>query len=82
MLRIAGVQGKITFTAVAVSEEGIVSVDDVVNAIRPETCLVTVMHGNNEIGSLQPIKEIAQKIHGKGILLHTDSAQSLGKVGV
>lgn len=63
-----------------VSHEGIVSVDDIEAALRPETCLITIMHGNNEIGALQPIKEIAQRVDGMDILVHTDAAQSLGKV--
>jgi len=82
MLRSLERQGKITFTAVGVSHEGIVSVDDIEAALRPETCLITIMHGNNEIGALQPIKEIAQRVDGMDILVHTDAAQSLGKVKV
>eukprot|EP00193_Tetraselmis_chui_P019798 CAMPEP_0177782072 /NCGR_PEP_ID=MMETSP0491_2-20121128/18233_1 /TAXON_ID=63592 /ORGANISM="Tetraselmis chuii, Strain PLY429" /LENGTH=415 /DNA_ID=CAMNT_0019302269 /DNA_START=374 /DNA_END=1621 /DNA_ORIENTATION=- len=82
LLRSLQRQNKITFTAVGVSSEGIVNVDDVVGAIKPETCLITIMHGNNEIGALQPIKEITDRIRGMDIPFHSDAAQSLGKVKV
>eukprot|EP00039_Didymoeca_costata_P010736 m.145240 g.145240 ORF g.145240 m.145240 type:complete len:490 (+) comp14942_c0_seq5:196-1665(+) len=74
--------GNITVTRVKVNNEGIVSVLDVEDAIRDSTVLVTVMHSNNEIGSLQPISEIALLCKKRGILCHTDAAQSCGKVNV
>jgi cysteine desulfurase len=51
-------------------------------AVGRKTCLVTVMHSNNEVGTLQPIREIATLAHDRGALVHTDAAQSLGKVPV
>lgn len=61
-------------------EDGIVHPDDVRGALRPDTALVSVMHGNNEIGTLQPIAELAAAAHEMGALFHTDAAQTLGKV--
>jgi len=61
---------------------GRVSADDVIGALTMSTVLVTVMHSNNEVGSLQPITEIAEACKAKGILCHTDAAQSCGKVSV
>ncbi|CAM9277030.1 unnamed protein product [Ectocarpus fasciculatus] len=75
-------EGKVEVTYVGVDEEGRVSVDDVVGAFRPETALVTIMHSNNEVGSLQPITEIAEACRQRGIMCHTDAAQSIGKVPV
>jgi cysteine desulfurase len=49
-------------------------------AIRPSTRLISVMHSNHEVGTLQPIQEIAEMIEGRSILLHSDAAQSIGKV--
>lgn len=76
-------RGRLTYTAVPVSPEGIVDPAQVAAALRPETSLVTIMHSNNEVGSLQPIAEIARiaRAHG-GVVIHTDAAQSLGKVPV
>ncbi len=59
---------------------GRVDPDDVRRALRPETVLVSVMHANNEVGTIQPIAEIAQFVRSTGILLHTDAAQSGGKI--
>ncbi|KAL4448398.1 hypothetical protein ABPG75_005617 [Micractinium tetrahymenae] len=75
-------QGLLTHTAVPVNEEGLVSPADVAAAIRPETVLVTVMHSNNEVGSVQPIAELAALARERGVLMHSDAAQSLGKVAV
>ncbi|CAM9194051.1 unnamed protein product [Scytosiphon promiscuus] len=75
-------EGKIEVTYVGVDKEGRVSAKDVVEAFRPETALVTIMHSNNEVGSLQPIKEIAEACRARGIMCHTDAAQSIGKVRV
>lgn len=61
---------------------GRVSVDDVERALRPDTALVSVMHANNEVGTLQPVAEIAALTRPRGILLHTDAAQSAGKLRV
>jgi len=67
-------------TLVPVDGCGRVSPDDVRDALRPETALVSVMHANNEIGTLQPVAEIAALVKAHGALMHTDAAQSAGKV--
>ncbi len=67
-------------TVLPVDEFGRVRADDVAAAIRPETILVTIMHSNNEVGTLQPISEIAELCRSHDILFHTDAAQSVGKV--
>jgi cysteine desulfurase len=65
-----------------VDGQGIVSVADVEAALRPDTILVTIMHANNEVGTIQPIAEIAALARARGIRVHTDAAQSLGKIPV
>lgn len=60
--------------------DGIIHPDDLAGAVREDTVLVSVMHGNNEIGTLQPIAELARVAHEAGALFHTDAAQTLGKV--
>jgi cysteine desulfurase len=69
-------------TIVPVDHFGLVDPDDVRRAIEPATVLVSVMHANNEVGTLQPIAEIAEVAHERGVLVHTDAAQSVGKVPV
>ena len=61
---------------------GRVSAEQVRDAIRPDTILVTIMAANNEIGTLQPIREIGQVCRGRGVLFHTDATQSLGKIPI
>jgi hypothetical protein len=85
---------RIEFTLLAVNEEGYVSPQDVTGALKDSTALVTVMHSNNEIGTLQPIREIAKRVQefneslqSRGalrppVLFHSDAAQSIGKVAV
>ena len=75
-LRTLGVQ----VTVVPVDRQGQVDPDDVRRALTPRTVLVSVMHANNEVGTVQPIAEIARVAHAGGALMHTDAAQSLGKV--
>ena len=75
-----GLAPRISVTYVPVNEEGIVSVDHVVNAIQPNTALVTIMTANNEVGSIQPVFEIAKLCREKEILFHTDAAQAVGKM--
>ena len=65
-----------------VGPEGMVTAEQVEQAIRPDTCLVTVMYANNEIGSLLPIPEIGKVCHDKGVLFHTDAVQVAGKVHI
>jgi cysteine desulfurase len=67
---------------VPVDGQGLVDPDAVRKALERGTTLVSIMHSNNEVGSLQPIKEIAALTRARGVLLHTDAAQSLGKVAV
>jgi cysteine desulfurase len=67
-------------TVVRCGRDGVVDPDDVRRAIRPDTRLVSVMHSNNEIGTLQPIAEIAWICRDRGVLFHTDASQSVGKV--
>jgi cysteine desulfurase len=69
-----------SLTVLPVDAEGRVDADDVAKALRPDTALVSVMHANNEIGSLQDIAAIARLAHECGALMHTDAAQSAGKV--
>jgi cysteine desulfurase len=67
-------------TIVPVDSHGAVDPDDVRRAIEPGTALVSVIHANNEVGTLQPIAEIAAVARDHGLLVHTDAAQSVGKV--
>lgn len=67
-------------TYLDVDKTGIVKVEDVKNAIREDTILVSIMLANNEIGTVQPIKEIGAITREKGVLLHTDAVQGIGKV--
>lgn len=60
--------------------DGWISAADVEAALRDDTVLVSIMHGNNEIGTIAPIKEISELAHAKGAYMHTDAAQTLGKV--
>ncbi len=69
-------------TVVPVDETGMVSADDVEAAITPQTILITIMTANNEVGTIQPIGEIAKLAHDRGVLLHTDAAQAVGKIPV
>ncbi|HVB21388.1 MAG TPA: cysteine desulfurase family protein [Ktedonobacteraceae bacterium] len=67
-------------TYLPVDSSGRVSPEAVENAITDETVLVTIMHANNETGTLQPVAEIADIAHKHGVLMHTDAAQSVGKI--
>ncbi|OQX88338.1 selenide, water dikinase SelD [candidate division KSB1 bacterium 4484_87] len=67
-------------TYLPVDKFGMVSPEDVEKAIRPGTILITIMHANNEVGTIQPIAEIAKIAKEHDILLHTDAAQSVGKI--
>ena len=69
-------------TYLDVYENGIVKVEDVEKAITDETCLVTIMYANNEIGTIQPITEIGKLCHDKGVLFHTDAVQAVGHVKI
>jgi cysteine desulfurase len=67
-------------TVVPVDGDGLVDPDDVARAIEPGTVLITIMHANNEVGTIQPIAEIAEVARRHGVTFHTDAAQSVGKV--
>ena len=69
-------------TVIPVNEEGILLVEDVKKAIRPDTILISVMHANNEVGSIQPIAEIGKLAKEHGITFHVDAVQSLGKIPI
>lgn len=69
-------------TAIAPNSQGLINPDDVAKAITKDTVLVSVMHANNEVGTLQPIAEIGRITKEKGILFHTDAVASVGWVPV
>lgn len=69
-------------TYLPVDEMGLVHVEDVEKAIRPDTCLVSVMFANNEIGTIQPIAEIGALCRSKKVLFHTDAVQAVGNVPI
>ena len=69
-------------TLLPVDASGIVSPDALQAAITDDTALVSIMHANNEIGTIQPIRELAQIARGRGTVFHTDAVQSAGKIGV
>lgn len=77
-LRAAGLRT----TEVPVDRHGLVDPDDIRSVIEPGTVLVSVMHANNEVGTIQPIAEIAAVARERGILFHSDAAQSIGKTPV
>lgn len=69
-------------TLLPVGEIGIVNPEDVKNAIKEETCLVTVMYANNEIGTIQPIEEIGKICSEMGVIFHTDAVQAAGHLKI
>lgn len=69
-------------TYVPVDEKGLINPEDVKNAIREDTALVTIMYANNEIGTIQPIEEIAAVCREKKVLFHTDAVQAVGHVDI
>ena len=69
-------------TYLDVYEDGLVRVEDVEKAITDETCLVTIMYANNEIGTVQPIAEIGKICRDKGVLFHTDAVQAVGHLKI
>jgi cysteine desulfurase len=72
----------VSATFLPVNREGLVDPEDVRRAIRPETVLITLMLANNEIGTLEPIEEIGRIAAEKGVILHSDAVQGVGKVPV
>ena len=69
-------------TYVPVDDQGLVDPADVEDAVTDDTILISIMHANNEIGTIQPIKEISAIAHEHGVLVHTDAVQSVGKMPV
>jgi len=69
-------------TLLDVYEEGIVRFEDLKNAIREDTALVTIMTANNEVGTIQPIKELGEVCKEKGVIFHTDAVQAVGHIAV
>jgi len=69
-------------TYLPVNREGLVELSELERAIRPDTILISIMHANNEIGTIQPLKEIGSLAEEKDIYLHTDAVQTVGKIPV
>ncbi len=69
-------------TLLDVHPNGILSPEQVMDAVRPDTCLVTVMYANNEIGTIQPISKIGKVCRSKGVLFHTDAVQAAGHLAL
>lgn len=69
-------------TYLPVDTDGLVHPDDLKNAIREDTCLVSIMMANNEIGTIQPIKELSAIAKSRGVLFHTDAVQAVGAIPV
>ena len=69
-------------TYLPVHEDGLVRLDELAAAIRPDTCLVTIMFSNNEIGTIQPIREIGALCRERGVLFHTDAVQAVGHLPI
>jgi len=69
-------------TVLSVDEKGWVNPHDVEKAITPQTILISIMHANNEVGTIEPIKEISEIAHSHNIIMHTDAAQAVGKISV
>ena len=69
-------------TYIPVSEKGLIDPEDVKNAIRDDTAIVSIMYANNEIGTIQPIDEIAKICNEKGVIFHTDAVQAVGHVDI
>ena len=68
-----------SISLIGVGRDGIINLTELEAAIRPDTVLISVMHSNNETGTLQPIREICEIAHAHDILVHSDAAQSIGK---
>jgi cysteine desulfurase len=69
-------------TLVPVDHQGTIDIDFLKDAITAQTALISVMHANNEIGTIQPIEEIVRLAKDRGVLVHTDAVQSFGKINV
>ena len=69
-------------TYLNVSKDGIIDLNELINSIRPDTILISVMFANNEIGTIQPIEEISKIAKSKNIIFHTDSVQAVGNIPI
>jgi cysteine desulfurase len=69
-----------SITRIPVDENGLVSFSDIKQSVKPQTILISVMHANNEVGTIEPIEKISHLANKKGITFHTDAAQSVGKI--
>jgi cysteine desulfurase len=69
-------------TYLPVDGDGLIKVEQIAEAIKPNTVLVSVMYGNNELGVIQPIREIGKLCNNRGVLFHTDATQAVGKIPV
>ena len=69
-------------TYIPVSDKGLINPEDIRNAITDKTAIVSIMYANNEIGTIQPIEEIAKVCHEKGVIFHTDAVQAVGNVEI
>jgi cysteine desulfurase len=77
---VEGRGGKVTY--LPVDAYGTISLDALRSALTPKTALVSVMHANNEIGTIQPVAEVVRIAHERGVAVHTDAVQSFGKIDV
>jgi cysteine desulfurase len=75
-------QQHVEVTYLDVDEFGMVNPEDVKNAIKPETKLISIMYANNEIGTIQPVEEIAKVAREAGVPFHTDAVQAIGKIPI
>lgn len=75
-------KGEIALTVLPVDEDGCITAEQVEAAIRPDTVLVSVMYANNEVGTIQPIREIGAVCRKAGVLFHTDAVQAVGHIPV
>jgi cysteine desulfurase len=69
-------------TYLPVDKYGLISASEVVSACTPETILISIMQANNEVGTIEPLQEISEFTRKRGIILHTDAAQSIGKIAI
>ena len=69
-------------TYVSVDENGVINLEELKNAIKKETILITVMHGNNEVGTIQPVEEIGKLAKENKIIFHVDAVQTVGKFDI
>lgn len=69
-------------TYIPVDEYGLIDIDAVKKAVRPDTILISIMFANNEVGTIEPVKEVSAIAREKGVLFHTDAVQALGKIPI